>query len=104
MRHALTISPDDAYANEFLGTVYFLQRNLEAALKYWNRVNKPAIATFIPEPPPKTDTALLDRAFSFSPASVMTLNELLTSQERIRNLGVFSSFQPQFDSAGRRQV
>ena len=44
LRHALVISPDDAYANEFLGTVYFLQRNLEAALKYWNRVGKPEIA------------------------------------------------------------
>ena len=77
LRYALTITPDDPYANEFLGTVYFLQRNLEAALKYWNRVKKPEIANFIPEPPPKTDQALLDRAFIFSPASVMTLSELL---------------------------
>jgi tetratricopeptide (TPR) repeat protein len=92
LRYALTITPADAYANEFLGTVYFLQRNLEAALKYWNRVKKPEIASFIPEPPPKTDQALLDRAFTFSPASVMTLSEMLTSQQRIHNLGMFSSF------------
>jgi Tetratricopeptide repeat len=92
LRYALTITPDDPYANEFLGTVYFLQRNLEAALKYWNRVKKPEIANFIPEPPPKTNQALLDRAFTFSPAGVMTLSELQNSQERIKNLGMFSSF------------
>ncbi len=92
LRRALDIDPGDVYANEFLGTVYFLQRNIEAALKYWNRVRKPEIATFIPEPPPKTDAALLDRAFAFSPASVMTLDQFLSSNERVRNLGMFSSF------------
>ena len=76
LRHALDISPDDAYANEFLGTVYFLQRNLEGALKYWNRVGKPQIVNVIPEPPAKIDPALLDRAFAFSPASVFTLDQL----------------------------
>jgi hypothetical protein len=92
LRHALDINPNDSYANEFLGTVYFLQRNIEAALKYWNRANKPEVATFIPEPPPKTDAALLDRAFTFSPASIMTLDQLLNSKERLKNLGMFSSF------------
>jgi tetratricopeptide (TPR) repeat protein len=92
LRHALDISPDDAYANELLGTVYFLQRNLEGALKYWNRVGKPQIANVIPEPPPKTDAVLLDRAFAFSPASLMTVDQLYASRARIHNLGVFSGF------------
>ena len=91
LRQALDISPGDTYANEFLGTVYFLERNLEAALKYWNRVGKPEIASVIPEPPPKTAPALLDQTFAFSPASVMTLNELYRSEARIHNLAVFSS-------------
>src|SRR6266702_4448040 len=41
LRQALRLAPHDAYANDFLGTVYFLQGNLEASLKYWNRVGKP---------------------------------------------------------------
>src|SRR5207247_6849665 len=43
LRRALHLAPQDSYANEFLATVYFLQGNLEAAVKYWNRVGKPKI-------------------------------------------------------------
>ena len=43
LRRGLKIDPTDAYAKDFLGTVYFLQGNLEAALKYWNRIDKPQI-------------------------------------------------------------
>src|SRR5213594_1765504 len=43
LRRALRLAPDDSYGNEFLGTVYFLEGNLEAALRYWNRVGKPQI-------------------------------------------------------------
>ena len=41
LRRAIKLTPQDAYANDFLGTVYFLEGNLEASLKYWNRVGKP---------------------------------------------------------------
>jgi len=44
LRRALQLDPKDEYATEFLATVYFLEGNLEAALKYWNRVEKPEIA------------------------------------------------------------
>ena len=44
LHRALQLDPKDEYANEFLATVYFLEGNLEAALKYWNRVGKPQIA------------------------------------------------------------
>lgn len=44
LRRALRLDPRDTYGNDFLGTVYFLHGNIEAALKYWNRVNKPRIA------------------------------------------------------------
>jgi len=35
---ALAIQPDDAYASNFLASIYFQENNLEAALRYWNRV------------------------------------------------------------------
>src|SRR5436190_12467955 len=41
LRQALKLAPQDSYANDFLGTIYFLQGNLDASLKYWNRVGKP---------------------------------------------------------------
>src|SRR5215469_10786923 len=45
LHRGLRDDPTDAYANDFLGTVYFLEGNLETALKYWNRVGKPQIAS-----------------------------------------------------------
>src|SRR5207302_4381670 len=69
LHRALELAPSDSYANDFLGTVYFLQGNLDAALKYWNRVGKPQIAEIRAEPTPRLDSVLLDRAFAFSPAS-----------------------------------
>ena len=69
---ALRISiPRDSYGNDFLGTVYFLQGNIEAALKYWNRVGKPHIAEVRTAPAPQVNAALLDRALAFAPASVV---------------------------------
>ncbi|HET8668389.1 MAG TPA: hypothetical protein VFM10_10445, partial [Terriglobales bacterium] len=60
---ALRLDEQDAYANEFLATVYFLDDNLEAALKYWNRAGKPMVENVTSDPLPRLDPVLLDRAF-----------------------------------------
>jgi tetratricopeptide (TPR) repeat protein len=99
LRQALCLDPGDSYANDFLGTVYFLQGNLEAALKYWNRVDKPRVAQVQTDPEPKVDPALLDRAFAFSPAATLTSWEFLDSGARVRGLGIFPRFQ--FDLRAR---
>lgn len=93
LRQALRLSPSDEYANNFLGTVYYLEGNLEAALKYWNRAGKPTIASVREEPVPRVSPALLDHAFAFSPAEVITPAELLSSEARLRGLGIFPEFQ-----------
>jgi len=41
LHRALKLDARDDYANDFLATIYFLQGNLEAAVKYWNRVSHP---------------------------------------------------------------
>ncbi|MGA7339090.1 MAG: tetratricopeptide repeat protein [Terracidiphilus sp.] len=92
MRRALRLNPGDSYANDFLGTVYFLEGNLEAALKYWNRVGKPYVANTREDPKPRISAALLDQAFAFSPASTLTLPQFQDSAERLRGLGVFPQF------------
>jgi len=89
LRRALRLDPSDAYANDFLGTVYFLEDNLDAALKYWNRVAKPQIDTVESDHALHIRPALLDRALAFSPASELRLADLETSRARVAGLGVF---------------
>ena len=50
LRRALRLNPGDTYVADFLATVYFLQGNLDAALKYWNRIDKPQIESVRVEP------------------------------------------------------
>jgi hypothetical protein len=92
LRQALRTAPSDTYSNNFLGTEYFLQGNLEAALKYWNRAGKPHVAEVREDPTPQIAPALLDQAFAFSPAATLTVPQLLSSQQRVRALGVFPQF------------
>jgi tetratricopeptide (TPR) repeat protein len=99
LQRALRLDPEDAYTNEFLATVYFLEDNLEASLKYWNRVAKPRLENVQAEPEPRVDPVLLDRAFAFSPASTLRLPDLLTSERRIAGLGIFANYR--FDLAAR---
>jgi len=89
LHRALRLDARDEYANEFLATVYFLDGNLEAALKYWNRVGRPQIAEVRSEQALKVRPALLDHAFAFAPASTLTLDELLASNVRLRGLEIF---------------
>src|SRR6478672_7867115 len=93
LRRALDLDPQDAYANEFLATIYFLEGNLEAALKYWNREGKPEMGEVRSEPALRVRPALLDHAFAFAPASPMTLDGLLTSEARLRGLEIFPSYK-----------
>ena len=93
LRRALRLDPGDEYAIEFLATIYFLDGNLEAALKYWNRTNKPQIADVRSEPALRVRPALLDHAFAFAPASILTMDELLTSNARLRGLEIFPSYK-----------
>ena len=92
LHRALRLNPSDAYAADFLATVYFLQGNLEAALKYWNRIDKPRVANMQVEPGLRIDAALLDRAFAFAPGGTLLLPDLLATRERVRRLGIFPTF------------
>jgi tetratricopeptide (TPR) repeat protein len=95
LRHALRLDPKDSYANEFLATIYFLQGNLEAAVRYWNRVEKlkPQIQAVRSEPLPRLSTALLDHAFAFAPATTLKLEELRASKARVQSLEVFPNYR-----------
>ena len=90
---ALRVNPSDEYVNDFLGTVYFLQNNTEAALKYWNRAGKPVIDNIRMDPPLRTDPILIDRAFTFSRGSILRVSDFEETQARLTALRVFSRYR-----------
>jgi len=90
LRIAIGIDRNNAYANDFLGTLYFLDTNLDAALKYWNRTDKPYIVAIHGDERLRICPALLDRALAFAPMHEMRLQELETTRTRLEGLGVFT--------------
>jgi len=98
LRLAVRLDPRDDYANNFLATLYFLSGNLDAALKYWNRVQKPSIAALDLDPHLHVHRLLLDRAFTFSPAAVLREPQFLTTETRLNALGIFPSYNVHLDA------
>jgi hypothetical protein len=94
----LRIDPHDAYANEFAGTLFLLMGNLDAALKYWNRIQKPYTDSLRIDPQLRVQRLLLERAFVFSPQAMMRRDDLLSSEARIEGLGVFPAHSIKLDA------
>lgn len=94
LHRALHIDPADEYAINLLASIYFLEGNLEAALKYWNRIAKPRLADLTFDPQPRLQPALLDRAFQFSYGQPFRVGDYLHARAKVEHLGVFA--RPQF--------
>ncbi len=92
LRRALRLDPRDDYAINFLATVYFLQGNLDAALKYWNLLHKPFIGQLEFDQGLRVHRLLLDRAFAFAPASVLLRPQYAATETRLKSMGIFSAF------------
>jgi Putative Zn-dependent protease, contains TPR repeats len=88
LQKALKLKPHDAYANDFAGTVYLLMGNVNAALKYWNRVGKPYVVS-IQFDPLRVQRLVLDRSFAFSPAALLHKQDYETTETRLDSLGIF---------------
>lgn len=99
LQRALHLDPRDEYVNEFLATIYYLQGNTEAAVKHWNRLGKPQLEQVGLAQSLRIDWALLNRAFTFAPATQLHVSDLLTSEARAFGLGIFPSYR--FDLAAR---
>lgn len=93
LRTALSLDPGDSYAADFLATVYQLEGNTEAALKYWNRTGKPIIQDILVDPEPRLDPVLLDRAFAFSRAGELLQSDYETTQARLALLRAFPAWR-----------
>jgi hypothetical protein len=93
LRGSMRLDPSAPYVAEFLGTIYLLEGNLEAALKYWNLVNQPRLAAVEVIPAPTTKKLLLDRAVLFSPPAFLDADSFLKSNALLANLRVFSNWR-----------
>jgi hypothetical protein len=89
LRSDLRHNPSDSYASDFLATVYYLQGNTEAALKYWNLAGKPALRNILVDPPLLTNPVLLNRAFTFVPGDIVSLETYRTTQRRLDGAEIF---------------
>jgi tetratricopeptide (TPR) repeat protein len=99
LRAALHLQARDSYVPEFLGTIYLLEGNLEAALKYWNGLEKPRLETVELAPSPKTKKRLLDRAVTFSPPGVLERKLFLQTNALLENLEVFPQWRTELSPA-----
>jgi tetratricopeptide (TPR) repeat protein len=88
---ALRLRPEDSYSRQFLATIYLLEGNLAAALKYWNLEGQPRIRSVAFAPPLNLKESLRDRALDFNAPQILTGDALLTTQSRLDNLGIFSN-------------
>ena len=99
LQKALRLDPADSYILEFLGTIYLLEGNLEAALKYWNRLDKPRLASVLAVPATKTTKDLLNRAVTFAPPGTLDRSALLETGARLENLDVFPQWRVELSPA-----
>jgi hypothetical protein len=97
LRHALNIQPQDEYTGNFIASIYFLDGNLEAALKYWNRAGRPTLSDLTFDPRPILNPLVLDRAVPFSLGSTWRRDQFLSARAHLEALDLFSS--PLFELA-----
>jgi len=97
LKNALRLSsnddPDDAYANDFLGTLYFLDGNYESALVRWNKVGKPRISEIEIPPSSPISPVLLDRALAFAPGDTLSTDRYLSTLAWLKALDAFDNFR-----------
>lgn len=96
---SLALDPGDRYANDFLASIYFLEGNLEAALKYWNRAGKPKLNDLTYNVGTGLDPLILDKSFSFSPGAEWRRDQFLTTKAELEGLDLFPSMR--FDLQAR---
>lgn len=99
LRQSLRLDSGDAYVRQFLGTIYLLEGNVEAALKYWNTLDKPRLSEVEIAPIPKIQKQLLDRAVTFSPPGVLALESFLKTNALLENLQVFTRWRMELSPA-----
>ncbi len=89
LRRGLRFAPQDGYAADFLATLYSLDGNTEAALKYWNGAGKPRLASLAVTPPVKLRPQLLEKGVGYSPPTILERDAWLAAEARLAALEIF---------------
>lgn len=87
-----TGAPNQALRNEFLATIYFLEDNLDAALKYWNRGGSPQLRDVRMDFETRWDPILLDRTIGISRATTLLESDYRLARKRLDATGSFSRY------------
>lgn len=98
LEKALSLDPEDEYAHHFLGSLHYLEDNLEAAVKTWNRAGRPRLEGLQMDLPSGVNAVLVERALRVAPG-VLRWEDLLYSQALIENLKIFANSR--FDLVAR---
>jgi hypothetical protein len=116
IRRALRLDPEDAYANNLLATLYMLGGNLDAAVKYWNRLSKPRVTRVRIPDDPGVDPGLLRKVLPKASSPFLTMDALRGARMDLERLEVFNryrlelvpvekeEFELHFDGWNRREL
>jgi predicted double-glycine peptidase len=93
-RHLLkqTHTANDPLANEFLATIYFLEDNLEAALRHWNRNGSPRLRDVFMDFQTRWDSVRLENTVGISRATVLRGSDYVLARKRLEASDTFSRY------------
>jgi hypothetical protein len=89
LRAALERSPDDAYARDLLATALHLGGEADAALREWNRIDRPNVRTLTISGLEKTRDSVARRELCMREDAVLRLAEVRRSRLQLREAGIF---------------
>ncbi len=84
--------PNPALRNEFLATLYFLDDNLDAAIKYWNRNGGPLLRDVPMDFETRWDPILLDRTLGIARATPLLESDYRLARKRLDATAAFSRY------------
>jgi hypothetical protein len=93
-------SADSSIRNELLATVFFLEENLEAALKYWNRNETPYLREVRLDYRSRWNPVLLDHMMGIARGTVLNTSDFRFAQRQLHASGAFSSYRFDLNPAG----
>jgi hypothetical protein len=85
-------TPNGPLRNEFLATIYFLEDNLDAALKYWNRNGSPQLRDVRMDFDARWDPILLDRTLGIARATTLFESDFRLARKRLDATEAFSRY------------
>ena len=91
-QQTLKVDPENATANELVATTWLLRDNVDAALKYWNRVDQPVIDDVRFENDTRWDPIALERSIPVSRATILRLSDYRLARKQLEASRAFSTF------------